>query len=197
MHVAGTEHPVSLEVLGGSVYEMISQGRCLYDLFNDVAKNVVIKIPVCSSICPDGERAYDGIKAIRVLSSKGIPVNTTLIMSPEQALLAAKAGAKYVSPFVGRIDDLLHNKQDDNGVVSGVDLVAKIVRIFKNYNLKTEVLAASIRNTQHVCEVALAGAHIATVPCNILYQMVAHPKTYEGMKKFTDDIVPEYRALFV
>jgi len=217
----GHNHDVSLEVLGGSFQAMIQQGKVLYNKFSGVGAKVVVKIPVNPLLKPNdnADVEYDGIRAINVLAKEGIPVNTTLVMAPEQALLAAKAGAKYVSPFAGRIDDFVRDccscnyKKtdyfpqegikirpdeilDDKGIVSGVDLVSKIVQIFRNYGLKAEVLAASVRNARQVRELALAGAHISTIPFDVLAQMVRHEKTYEGMQKFTADIVPEYRALF-
>jgi transaldolase len=190
---------------------------------------------------------YEGLQAITHLSREEIPVNTTLIMSPEQALLAAKAGARYASPFAGRVDDYIRKKlaiqfekQDyfnfelmqkiagdkvtrfmdsssekdvasfylderikeyidlgkDNGISSGVHLVEEIVNIYQNYRIKTEVIAASIRNSRQLREVALAGAHIATIPFNVIKEMIQHPKTVEGIETFSRDVVPEYRDLF-
>ena len=240
--------PVSLEVLGGTFDEMVTQGRLLYEKFSPYGE-VAIKIPVNPSIRKDDGLEFDGLRAIRQLSDEGIPVNVTLIMTPEQALLAAKAGAAYASPFAGRIDDYiragmgmkrgvdfqkgdyfdhallrkaLERKMDetidrldsipevyvnsdlkklvavgqDNGVFSGVDLVAKILRIYRNYGFKTEVIAASLRNARQVREVAELGVHIATLPFEVIKQMVKHYKTTEGMKNFTADIVPQYRSLF-
>jgi len=160
---------------------------------------------------------FDGIKAIRELSREDIPVNCTLIFTPEQALLAAKAGAAYVSPFAGRLDDYIRDNAkmkydkvayypsegsekggrilEDNGVLSGIDLVRQCVHILCQYNMDTQVLAASLRNSRQVREAALVGADIATLPFSVIEKMLCHDKTYEGMKKFTDDIVPEYAKL--
>lgn len=218
--ITAKPNPVSLEVIGLTEAEMYTQGHFLYERFNPIAKNVVVKIPITPSI-DSGNTKYDGLKTIGRLAERKIPVNCTLIFTPEQALLAAKAGAKYVSPFAGRIDDELrkivgetpdknayypaegkrdyynnNNMFDDNGIVSGVDLVAKTVQILKNYNLKTEVIAASIRNPRQARECMLAGSHIATIPFGVLEKMVYHGKTEEGIKDFTRDIVPEYKALF-
>lgn len=207
--------PVSLEVIGTNFKDMVEEGRKLFKIFNPVAGNVYIKIPVCPAFGEDRDNDFDGIKSIRELSSLKIPVNCTLIFTPEQALMAARAGAKFVSPFAGRIDDFIRSSSniafkksdyfpsygiekdnkilEDNGVLSGVDLVEQIVVIFKNYNIKkTEVLAASIRNPRQVREVAIAGADIATVPMDVLEKMVHHHKTAEGMKKFIEDVVHEY-----
>jgi transaldolase len=239
---------VSLEVLGGTADEMIKQGRFLYKKFSPYGE-VAIKIPVNPSIKEDGGLDFDGLKAIKQLSNESIPVNVTLIMTPEQALLAAKAGATYASPFAGRIDDYIRMKMglklgvdfqkdsyfdsellrkisekktndranslgsvpetycndevrkllelgQDNGVWSGVDLVARILRIYRNYGFKTEVIAASIRNPRQAREVAELGVHIATLPFEVIQGMVTHYKTLEGMRSFTADIVPPYRDLF-
>jgi len=209
--------PVSLEVTELKQDKMIVQGKKLYKMFNPIANNVNIKIPVNPSFPDEKGREFEGIKAVKTLSKAGIPVNCTLIFTPEQALLAAKAGAKFVSPFAGRIDDYIRSNNnisfkksdyfpaegwekngnilDDNGIVSGIDLVAQIVDIFYIYNLDTEVISASIRNPRQVRESALAGAHIATIPFNVIMQLLVHYKTQEGMKKFTDDIVAEYANL--
>jgi len=214
---AGEGVPVSLEVTGTDYNTMVAQGKKLHIQFNLVAHNVVVKIPVNTSI--DGQHSFDGIKAIKMLESVEIPVNATLVMTPEQALLAAKAGATYVSPFLGREDDYLrdsvemeYNKQDyypaegedtaddeedldDNGIVSGVDLVTKITEIFEKHEIDCNVLSASIRNTRQVRECALAGSDIATLPFQVLKMMVFHRKTQEGIKKFTADIEPAYASL--
>lgn len=209
--------PVSLEVTEVKQDKMIEQGKKLYKMFNPVANNVYIKIPVNPSFPGEEGREFEGIQAIKTLSKAGIPVNCTLVFTPEQALLAAKAGAKFVSPFAGRIDDYIRinnnisfQKSDyfpaegwdkngeileDNGILSGIDLVSQIVEIFSIYDLKTEVLAASIRNPRQVREAALAGADIATLPFGVTIQLLVHYKTQEGMKKFTDDVVPEYADL--
>lgn len=237
--------PVSLEVKSQGAKEMIEEAKKLYNKFNHVNNNVVIKIPVNTAMEDDQEN-YEGIKAIKKLKEIGIPTNATLIMSPNQALLAAKAGAKYASPFLGRIDDYIrvkmvlkpgkdfdkvsyfdeklmenikHEKtkeiireeiKEDIGkiytnerlnalsadVKSGIDVVRKIKKIFENYKFKTEIIAASIRNARQVMEVAEIGADIATIPFDVIAQMIKHYKTQEGMKNFTKDIIPEYEALF-
>jgi transaldolase len=205
---------------------MVKQGKMLYKKFSPYG-NVAIKIPVNPSLQENDSLQFDGLKAIRQLSNEGIPVNATLIMAPEQALLAAKAGAAYASPFAGRIDDYIRIKmglklgtdfgkdsyfdakparkdyetknmelRQDNGVWSGVDLVARILRIYQNYGFKTEVIAASIRNPRQAREVAELGVHIATLPFEVIQGMVTHVKTVEGMRSFTADIVPPYRELF-
>ena len=209
--------PVSLEVTELKQDKMIEQGKKLYKMFNPVENNVNIKIPVNPSFPDEKGRDFEGIQAVKNLSKAGIPVNCTLIFTPEQALLAAKAGATYVSPFAGRIDDFIRSNNDisfkktdyfpaegwkknnklldDNGIVSGIDLVAQIVDILDIYDFKTEVIAASIRNSRQVRESALSGADIATLPYGVIMQLLVHYKTQEGMKKFTDDIVPEYANL--
>ena len=209
--------PVSLEVIGKTYKEMISEGENLFKKFNPIAKNVFIKIPINPCLEDKCSNSSDGIKAIKYLSKKGIPINTTLIFTPEQALLAAKAGAKIVSPFIGREDDYIRElnrikfqKKDyfpekgfkkhkkilnDNGIISGVDLISETVKLFKTQKIKTEVLAASIRNTRQFREVAEAGADIATLPFNLIKSLLTHHKTSEGMKQFTKDVVPEYAKI--
>lgn len=209
--------PVSLEVTETNEKGMLRQAKKLYKMFNEPYKNVVIKIPVNPAFNGYENVHFDGLKVIKQLSKERIPVNCTLIFTPEQALLAAKAGAKYVSPFTGRIDDLIRDNNkikyqkntyfpvdgiqkkdsvlEDNGIVSGVDLVAQCVAVIENAGLKTEVLAASTRNSRQVRECSLAGAHVATVPLSVIKEMVKHPKTEEGMKNFTKDIVIEYMEL--
>ena len=209
--------PVSLEVTEFTYAGMITQAKRLYQLFNPATGNVVIKIPVNPAFKSEDTTHFDGIRAIRELTDAGIPVNTTLIFTPEQALLAAKAGAKFLSPFAGRIDDdlrkrakMVFGKTDyfpaegmeleegilqDNGVLSGIDLVEQCVTIVEQYGFKAEVLAASLRNPRQVREAALAGAHIATLPFKVLENMLKHHKTYEGMALFTADVVPEYTRL--
>lgn len=212
----GKGAPVSLEVIGHTYEAMVEEGLRLYKTFNRVAHNVVVKIPVNPAFGED-DNSFDGIKAIKTLTSKGIPVNTTLIFTPEQALLAAKAGAKYVSPFAGRVDDFLRsgvgkdfdktdyfpshgvkNEQgilNDNGTVSGIHLIKQCVEIMKEYGFHTEVLAASLRNARQVREAALAGAHVATLPLYVIKELTEHYKTKEGMENFTNDIVHEYQGL--
>ncbi len=271
------ETPVSLEVIGLREGEMLAQARSLYKAFYPHGSKIVIKIPINPS--REEKANYDGLKVIKQLAGEGRAVNATLIMAPEQALLAAKAGARYVSPFAGRLDDYLREEYlgmklnpkivrpeksweklmeavesmeneakeaeekgiplpepkltpeekalmhavmenrdfaswqyypaegmrteedkvaNDNGIVSGVDLIRKTAEILKNYDFKTEVIAASIRNARQVREVALAGAHIATIPFYVLEEMIGHPKTAEGIRKFVEDAekTPEYEALF-
>lgn len=209
--------PVSLEVTETTHEKMVTQGRKLFDRFNPVANNVYIKVPINTSFEGEEGREYEGIRTIRDLSEQGIPVNCTLIFTPEQALLAAKAGAKFVSPFAGRIDDYIRVRNhitfekddyfpaegflqgdailDDNGIVSGIDLVHQIVEIFQNFAVETEVLAASIRNARQTREAALAGADIATLPFPVIRELLVHFKTMEGMKNFTKDVIPEYSDL--
>ncbi|MCK4645197.1 MAG: fructose-6-phosphate aldolase [Candidatus Aminicenantes bacterium] len=156
--------PVNVECVSTKSKDIIEEGRELAKL----ADNIVLKIPIC----------VEGLKAIKVLSGEGIQVNTTLIFSPTQALLAAKAGARYVSPFIGRLDDISHE---------GMDLVDKIIAIFSNYGLETEVIVASIRHPLHVVDAALVGADIATIPFVVLDKMVKHPLTDIGMEQFLKD----------
>ncbi len=210
--------PVSLEVIATDSEQMIMEGRRLFKIFNPVADNVYVKIPINPSIEENSNTHFDGLKAIRTLSSDGIPINCTLIFTPEQALLASKAGASFVSPFAGRIDDLIRSQNniifkksdyfpasgeekdgtilEDNGIVSGIDLIVQIREIFDNYGISgTKVLAASIRNARQAREAALAGADIATLPVSVIEELLIHLKTMEGMKGFINDIVPEYRDL--
>lgn len=156
--------PVSVECVSIKSEDIIKEARGLAKL----ADNVVVKIPIC----------VEGLKAIKVVSGEGIKVNTTLIFSPNQALLAAKAGARFVSPFIGRLDDISHQ---------GMNLVDEIVTIFNNYGFETEVIVASIRHPLHVLEAALMGADIATVPFAVLEKMVKHPLTDIGIEKFLKD----------
>jgi transaldolase len=219
--------PVSLEVTGLREKEMFDQAKKIYKRFNPIADNVVIKIPI--NPVPHKSASFEGLRVTAHLSKKGIPVNSTLIMNPEQSLLASKAGARYISPFVGRIDDYLRHKMGwrlvkenprkgeftktgyypakgikdekgrkvhDNGVVSGVGLIKKVMEINKRYSFKTEVIAASIRNSRQVYELAQTGVHIATIPFSVLKDMVTHHKTAEGVKKFSADVIPEYESLF-
>lgn len=156
--------PVSAEVVSLDAQGMIREARELASW----APNIVVKIPITE----------EGLKAIKVLSQEGIKVNTTLIFQPLQALMAAKAGARYVSPFVGRLDDISSN---------GLQLVADIVQIFKNYGFTTEVIVASVRNPMHVVEAAKMGAHIATIPYAVISKLVKHPLTDLGIKRFLED----------
>lgn len=156
--------PVSVESVSTKAEDIILEARELAAL----ADNVVVKVPIC----------LEGLKATKALANEGIDVNTTLIFSPSQALLAAKAGAKYVSPFVGRLDDISHD---------GMDLVDQIITIYNNYGIETEVIVASIRHPLHVVEAALMGADIATMPLSSLEKLVKHPLTDIGMEKFLSD----------
>lgn len=156
--------PISAEVIALDTDGMIAEARDLARIH----KNIVVKIPM----------TVDGLKAVRALAEEGIRTNVTLIFSPIQALMAAKAGAAYVSPFVGRLDDL---SQD------GMILVEQVVDIFDNYGYETEVIVASVRNPIHVLESALMGAHIATIPFNVLGKLAAHPMTDKGIQAFLDD----------
>ncbi len=208
---------VSLEVVGLNYKEMIEEALILYKKFNSISKNVYIKIPVNPCLEETCSTEADGIKAIKFLSSKKIPINCTLIFTPEQALLAAKAGAKIVSPFAGREDDYLREidrikfkKEDyfpakgikkltrilsDNGIVSGVDLIKQCKQIFSLYKIKSEILASSIRNPRQFREIALAGADITTMPYEVIKALLRHHKTAEGMRQFTQDITPEYALI--
>lgn len=156
--------PVSAEVISLDCAGMLEEAHKLVK----IAENVVIKIP-CTA---------EGLKAVKVLSSEGIRVNVTLIFSLPQALLAARAGAAYVSPFVGRLDDIGED---------GVQLVADIVDVFRNFDIKTEVIAASIRSLGRVNAVMLAGCDIATIPTKVLRAMLVHPLTDKGIEKFLAD----------
>lgn len=157
--------PISAEVISLKAEGMIEEARDLAKIH----KNVVIKIPMTA----------EGLKAVSVLSKEGIKTNVTLIFSAAQALLAAKAGATYVSPFVGRLDDIGQN---------GIELIKEIVQIFRNYpDIKTEIIAASIRHPIHVIEAAKAGADIATVPFKVLEQMTKHALTDVGIERFLKD----------
>ena len=156
--------PVSVEVISLDADGMIREARQL----SKIASNIVVKIPMLA----------EGIKAVNILSQEGIKTNVTLVFSANQALLAAKAGATYVSPFIGRLDDRGH---------VGMDVVRETLEIFRNYNFKTEVIVASIRHPIHVIEAAKAGAHVATVPPDVLEKMFKHPLTDEGIQRFQND----------
>jgi transaldolase len=156
--------PVSAEVIGTDVNSMVKEARELAEIH----QHVVVKIPMIT----------DGLKATHQLAEAGIKTNVTLVFSPLQALLAAKAGATYVSPFVGRLDDISH---------TGMELVAQILEIYQNYIFETEVLVASIRNPLHVLEAAQMGADVATIPFKVISQLAKHPLTDVGMKQFLDD----------
>lgn len=156
--------PISLEAVSTRSDDMVKEARELANIH----ANVVIKIPM----------TRDGLMATRQLSTEGIHVNMTLVFSPTQALLAAKAGAAYVSPFIGRLDDISH---------WGMDLVEQILTIYENYDFETEIIVASIRNPLHVLEAALIGADIATVPFKVIEQLIKHPLTDIGVERFLKD----------
>ncbi len=156
--------PVSAEVIPLQAESMIKEARDL----SSIHKNIVVKIPMLP----------EGLKAVRVLSQEGIKTNMTLIFSPSQALLAAKAGATYVSPFVGRLDDVSY---------VGMDLISQIRTIFDNYGFNTEIIVASIRNPLHVVDAAIMGADVATIPFKVLLQLAHHPLTDIGIKRFLED----------
>ena len=156
--------PISAEVISLECDKMVEEALELVKLH----KNIVIKIPMC----------IEGLKAVKILTEKNIKTNVTLIFSSQQALLAAKAGATFVSPFVGRLDDI--------GMV-GTNLIDEVSAIFKNHSIKTEIIAASIRNPIHASECAIAGADKATIPFNVLKQMAKHPLTDIGIEKFLAD----------
>lgn len=163
--------PISGEVKATTVDAegMIQEGREIAAIH----RNMVVKIPMTA----------EGLKAVKVLSEEGIKTNVTLIFTATQALLAARAGATYVSPFLGRLDDIS---------TPGITLIQDIVTIFENYGLETEIIAASVRNPIHVLDCALAGANIATVPYSVIMQMIKHPLTDQGIAKFQAD----YKAVF-
>ena len=156
--------PISAEVVAPDAEGMVKEARELAKIH----KNIVIKIPI----------TVEGLKAVKVLSAEGIHTNVTLIFSASQALLAARAGATYVSPFIGRLDDISDN---------GMDLIEDIAAIFEIHDIKTEIIAASIRGPQDVTDAAKNGAHIATVPYKVILQMTKHPLTDMGIERFMAD----------
>jgi len=156
--------PISAEVVSLEADAMVKEGKELAKSH----KNIVVKVPLIA----------EGLKATKKMAAEGIKVNVTLCFSPTQALLAAKAGAWCVSPFIGRLDDISSN---------GMELIRQILTIYRNYDYKTQVLVASVRHPQHVVEAALAGGHICTMPFSIFQQMVKHPLTDSGLKKFLAD----------
>jgi len=156
--------PVNAEVVSMDADGMIKEARDLAKL----ADNIVVKIPLIE----------EGLKAVKALASEDIRSNVTLCFSPVQALMAAKAGAAYISPFVGRLDDISHR---------GMDLVEQIVTIYENYGYDTEIIVASIRNPTHVLDAALMGADIATIPYKVMQQLIKHPLTDIGLSKFLED----------
>ena len=156
--------PISLEVLSLNSEGMIEEARRL----SKMGENIVVKIPMTT----------EGLKAIKALVSEGIKTNTTLVFSPTQALLAAKAGTTYVSPFIGRLDDISQ---------TGMELIEQILTIFSNYNFESQVIVASIRHPIHVLEAALIGADVATIPYKVIEQLVKHPLTDIGIERFLAD----------
>jgi transaldolase len=165
--------PVNAEVVGLTADVMIKEARAL----SKIHKNIVIKIPMIE----------EGLKAVKKLSAQGVRTNVTLIFSASQALLAAKAGASYVSPFVGRLDDITHD---------GMELVSQMIDIFDNYLFETEIIVASVRNPLHVLAAARMGADIATIPYAVIQQLAKHPLTDIGLEKFLKDWekVPQKKA---
>lgn len=156
--------PVSAEVVSTDALDMVEEAKRL----SKIAENIVVKIPM----------TMDGIKATSILSREGIKTNVTLIFSPLQALMAAKAGATFVSPFVGRLDDISHE---------GMALVEQVIQIYSNYGFDTEIIVASIRNPLHVLDAAFMGADIATIPFKVIGQLAKHPLTDMGLAKFLED----------
>jgi len=156
--------PVSAEVAATDYEGMVAEGRVLAK----IADNVVVKVPL----------TIDGLRATKTFHSEGIKINVTLCFSPNQALLAAKVGATYISPFLGRLDDIN---------LDGVELIENIRTIYDNYAFSTEILAASIRSPNHVTEVALAGADVATIPPALIYKLADHPLTKSGLEQFVKD----------
>lgn len=155
---------VSAEVIALDAEGMVKEGRELAK----IAPNITIKVPMTP----------EGLKAVHIFSKEGIKTNVTLIFSANQALMAARAGASYVSPFLGRLDDIGHN---------GIELVSTIAEIFETHQINTEIIAASIRHPQHITDAALAGAHIATVPYKVIIQLFKHPLTDKGIEQFLQD----------
>jgi len=156
--------PVSAEAVSLTADKMVREAESL----SMIHENIVVKIPMTE----------EGLKAVKMLSGMGIKTNVTLVFSPAQALLAAKAGATYVSPFVGRLDDISHE---------GMEIVREILEIYGNYMFDTEVIVASVRNPLHVVEAAKMGAHIATIPYSVIIQLIKHPLTNIGVEKFLKD----------
>jgi transaldolase len=156
--------PVSAEVIATDYDGIVKEAREL----SQIHKNIVVKVPLIK----------EGLKAVKTLSGEGVKTNVTLCFSPSQALLAAKAGATYISPFVGRLDDVS---------TSGMDLISQIVQIYRNYNYETEVLVASIRHPLHLVEAALIGADVCTIPFEVINKLFNHPLTDVGLDKFLSD----------
>lgn len=162
--LAIVDGPVSAEVISTDYDGILKEAHEL----SKIHHNIVIKVPLIK----------EGLKAVRTLSNENIKTNVTLCFSPSQALLAAKAGATYISPFVGRLDDISHD---------GMELISQIVQIYKNYNYKTEVLVASIRHPLHLVDAALMGADVATMPFSVIDRLFNHPLTDLGLEKFLND----------
>lgn len=156
--------PVSAEVISLEASGMVNEAHELIKL----AKNIVVKIPLTK----------EGLKAVKILSAEGIKTNVTLCFSPTQALLAAKAGATYISPFIGRLDDIAQE---------GIALIRDIKKIYENYGFKTQIIVASVRNPMHVVNAALIGADIATIPYAVIEQLIKHPLTDTGLSRFLED----------
>lgn len=156
--------PISAEVVSTDFQGIMKEGREL----SKIHKNIVVKVPLIK----------EGLKAVKALKAEGIRTNVTLCFSPNQALLAAKAGAYFISPFIGRLDDISQN---------GMELIKQVVTIYKNYNYDTEVLVASVRHPLHVVDAAMIGAHICTMPFKVIDQLIKHPLTDIGLEKFLAD----------
>jgi len=156
--------PISAECVTTTAEELIKEGKGLAKIH----ENIVVKVPMTT----------EGMKAVKALTAEGIKTNVTLCFSPNQALLAAKAGATYISPFVGRLDDISED---------GMEMVGQIIQIYRNYHFKTQVLVASVRNPIHVITAARMGADVATLPFSVIQQLAQHPLTDLGMKKFLAD----------
>lgn len=162
--LAIVDGPVSAEVIATEYKNILKEAR----EYAKIHKNIVVKVPLIK----------EGLKAVKTLSDENIKTNVTLCFSPSQALLAAKAGATYISPFVGRLDDISTN---------GMELISQIVQIYNNYNYETEVLVASIRHPLHLVEAALIGANVCTMPFNVINKLFNHPLTDAGLEKFLND----------
>jgi len=162
--VAIVDGPISAEAMCGKCDDIVKEARAL----SKIHKNIVVKIPMTT----------EGLKAVKKLSAEGVKTNVTLVFSPNQALLAAKAGATYVSPFIGRLDDI---------GAHGMDIIEQIMKVYKNYNFKTQVIVASVRHPIHVLQAAMIGADIATVPFDVLKKMTQHSLTDVGIEKFKCD----------
>jgi len=158
------DFPISIEAVSTEAQAIVKEARELAG----IAPNIVVKIPIIE----------EGLKAVKILSREGVKTNVTLVFSANQAFLAAKAGATYVSPFIGRLDDIGHE---------GMQMVRDIVQIYRNYDYETQVIVASIRHPLHVLDAAKAGAHVATIPPDVLRRMIGHPLTDIGLQRFLED----------